>query len=90
MPVMDGPAFRAEQLGDPRLRSIPVLVLSADRTAAGDPRFRGVASCLKPVDADDLLRAVRHLASTRVSVPVEPYHIPRGRPLVRGRSHSRR
>src|SRR5262245_23870641 len=58
MPVMDGAAFRAEQLRDPELRAIPVLVVSADRADAGDPSFLGVASCPKPVDADDLLRAV--------------------------------
>ena len=94
MPVMDGPTFRAEQLRDPSLRSIPVLVLSADRTAAGDQRFRGVASCPKPVDPDDLLRAVGRLAVTRVSIPVEPGQVGRrdvrGRPLLRGRSHGRR
>ena len=94
MPVMDGPTFRAEQLRDPRLRSIPVLVVSADRTAVGDPRFRGVVSCPKPVDPDDLLRAVGHLAVTRVSIPVEPAQVGRrevrGRPLLRGRSHGRR
>jgi CheY-like chemotaxis protein len=94
MPVMDGPTFRAEQLRDPRLRSIPVLVVSADRTAAGDPRFRGVPSCPKPVDPDDLLRAVGRLVVTRVSIPVEPGQVGRrevrGRPLLRGRAHGRR
>jgi len=94
MPVMDGPTFRAEQLRDPRLRSIPVLVLSADRTAAGDPRFLGVRSCPKPVDPDDLLRVVGRLATTRVSIPVESGHVGRrevrGRPLLRGRSRGRR
>jgi len=94
MPVMDGPAFRTEQLRDPRLRSIPVLVLSADRAAAGDPRFRGVASRPKPVDPDDLLRTVDGLTSTRVSISVEPGPVGRrevrGRPLLRGRSHGRR
>ena len=29
MPVMDGPQFRAAQLGDPGLAAIPVIVLSA-------------------------------------------------------------
>lgn len=29
MPVMDGTAFRAEQLGDPRLAAIPVVIMSA-------------------------------------------------------------
>ena len=94
MPVMDGPTFRAEQLRDPRLRSIPVLVVSADRTAAGDPRFRDVASCPKPVDPDDLLRAIRRVTVARVSITVEPRQVARrevrGRPVFRGRSHGRR
>ena len=33
MPVMDGWQFRVEQKRDPRLASIPVLVISADTTA---------------------------------------------------------
>jgi len=94
MPVMDGATFRAEQLRDPGLRSIPVLVVSADRAADADARFRGVASCPKPVDPDDLLRAVRRLTAMRVSIPVEPGRVrpreARGRPLLRGRSRGRR
>jgi CheY-like chemotaxis protein len=34
MPVMDGRAFRAEQLRDPALASIPVIVMSAHADAA--------------------------------------------------------
>src|SRR5437016_2244043 len=94
MPVMDGARFRGEQLRDPRLRSIPVLVLSADRAADADARLRGVPSCPKPVDPDDLLRAVRRLTASRISIPVEPGPVRprevRGRPLLRGRSHGRR
>lgn len=94
MPVMDGPAFRTEQLRDPRLRSIPVLVVSADRAPAGDLRFRGVVSFPKPADPDDLLRAVRRLTPTRISIAVEPGSIGRrevrGRPHLPGRSRDRR
>ena len=31
MPVLDGFGFRREQLGDPKLASIPVVILSAER-----------------------------------------------------------
>jgi len=94
MPVMDGAAFRTEQVRDPGLRVIPVLVVSADRTAEDDPRFRDVTAYPKPVDPDDLLRAVRRLTATRISIPVEPGQVTRrearGRPLLRGRSRGRR
>ncbi len=57
MPVMTGWEFRAAQLGDPALATIPVLVLSASgRGIAADRRMR------KPLALDELLRAVRELA----------------------------
>ncbi len=63
MPVLDGYAFRAEQLRDPELKDIPVVVCSA----AGDLRQRaGVLSPAallpKPVELDRLAGAVRSLA----------------------------
>ena len=58
MPVLDGWAFRAEQLADPRLASIPVIVLSA-HASRGDVAQLGAAAFLsKPVDLDALLLAV--------------------------------
>ncbi len=55
MPVMDAWAFRAAQLADPRLASIPVIVLSADRFATDKARALGARGChVKPIDFDRL------------------------------------
>ncbi len=57
MPLMSGSEFREAQLGDPTLADIPVLVLSAStRAVAADRRMA------KPVELDELVRAVRELA----------------------------
>jgi CheY-like chemotaxis protein len=59
MPGMDGWAFRAEQMKDPALADIPVLVITADSAAATEALARGAVSALtKPVEFDRLLRVV--------------------------------
>lgn len=59
MPVMDGWAFRAEQLADPTLADIPVIVLTADGNAAEKAAQLACAGGLrKPVDLLTLLDAV--------------------------------
>ena len=63
MPVMDGWAFRAEQLADERLAGIPVVILSAAtdvrRHAA---QLRVEDFLVKPLDVPQLLHAVeRHI-----------------------------
>jgi len=55
MPVMDGPAFREEQLKSPALASIPVAILSAKADAAVDA---GVLHLRKPVRPRELLAFV--------------------------------
>ena len=60
MPVMDGWAFREAQLGDPHLASIPVVLLSAAPDIAAKAKRLQIERCLKkPLDLDDLFRAVR-------------------------------
>jgi len=60
MPVMNGWQFRAEQLKDPRLASVPVLVISADPQVQPKAASLGVAGLLKkPISLDDLLEAVK-------------------------------
>ena len=57
MPVMDGSSFRQAQLQDPRLASIPVVVLSA---------YRDVDRHAAPIDAVSVLRkppSVRELVT---------------------------
>jgi CheY-like chemotaxis protein len=59
MPEMDGWAFRSEQLKDPRLADIPVIVMSADSAAARRAvQFGVVAAMTKPVEYDPLLHLV--------------------------------
>jgi CheY-like chemotaxis protein len=60
MPVMNGWQFRAEQLKDPRLASVPVLVISADPQVQTKAASLGAAGLLrKPISLDDLLLAVK-------------------------------
>jgi CheY-like chemotaxis protein len=59
MPVMDGWAFRAEQLRDPTLAGIPVIVLTADGHAVeGAALMKGANALRKPVELETLLAAV--------------------------------
>ena len=59
MPVMDGWAFRAEQLRDATLAQIPVIVLTADGSAAHKGYLMDGARVLKkPIDLDTLLNAL--------------------------------
>jgi CheY-like chemotaxis protein len=57
MPVMDGWTFRDALERDPRLRTVPVVVISA---AGGEMmrRVRAEAYVSKPVDIDELLHVV--------------------------------
>jgi CheY-like chemotaxis protein len=60
MPVMNGYEFRAEQLKDPKLAAIPVIVLTADgraREKAAELRAKHIFQ--KPLSPPDLLRAIR-------------------------------
>ena len=60
MPVMDGLAFRAEQLRDPALSDIPVIILTADGAAADKVRHMNSAGVLrKPVELLTLLDAIQ-------------------------------
>ena len=60
MPVMNGSEFRKQQRQDPALKSIPVVVVSAD---AGVPQKAAALDAaeylIKPVDFDKLIEAVQ-------------------------------
>ena len=58
MPVMDGLAFRAEQLHDPALAGIPVIVLTADGHAVEKAALSGANAMRKPIELETLLAAV--------------------------------
>lgn len=66
MPIMNGWQFRQEQLQDPVLASIPVILLS------GEPRLSQTAASLdaaadfaKPIDVDRLFAGIRLLDENR-------------------------
>lgn len=61
MPGMDGWDFRSEQLRDPRLASVPVVIVSASGFSRESIRtqFRPAAYVEKPIDKDVLLGAIR-------------------------------
>jgi CheY-like chemotaxis protein len=65
MPRMDGMQFRAEQLRDPALAGIPVVVLSADGKLEQKLKELAPAGCLpKPVDLGKLLETVTRYCGT--------------------------
>jgi CheY-like chemotaxis protein len=55
MPIMNGWQFREEQLRDPRLASIPVVVMTGDRSQAAREGLPGTAGFLaKPLELQEL------------------------------------
>lgn len=61
MPGMNGSQFRASQLEDPRLATVPLVVMTGDNKAEQKAAELGAVRCLKkPVDIADLIAAVRN------------------------------
>jgi CheY-like chemotaxis protein len=58
MPVMNGWDFRVEQLKDPRLAQVPVLVITADALAAQQHPQGVIGAMTKPIDFDRLMQVV--------------------------------
>ena len=61
MPVLDGYGFRAEQLSDPELEDIPIVVCSAVADPQETASLRPAALLSKPVEFERLAGAVRGL-----------------------------
>ena len=59
MPGMNGAQFRAEQMNDPALAALPVVVLSGDGRAPEKAGILDLEVLKKPVDFDMLLATVR-------------------------------
>jgi CheY-like chemotaxis protein len=69
MPVMNGSQFLARKRWNPRLRGIPVVILSAwNRQWAGAVDAVEVLS--KPVDLDRLWQLVKHTCDASVNIRV--------------------
>jgi CheY-like chemotaxis protein len=59
MPVKNGWEFREEQMSDPAIADVPVVVVSADRNARDRGDTLGAVEYLvKPVDFDHLLGTI--------------------------------
>lgn len=58
MPGMNGLEFRAEQLRDPVLAAIPVVMISAGGDVVAKAAAVGLPGLLKPIDLDVLLATV--------------------------------
>ena len=59
MPVKNGWEFRAEQMADPEIADVPVVVVSADRNARDGAASLGALDYLvKPIDFDHLLGTI--------------------------------
>ena len=59
MPVKNGWEFRAEQMADPDIAGVPVVVVSADRNARDGAATLGAIDYLvKPIDFDRLLGTI--------------------------------
>jgi CheY-like chemotaxis protein len=59
MPGMNGWQFRAEQMRDAALASIPTIVMTGFPAAVENASSLGAAACLKkPIDLDELLDTV--------------------------------
>jgi CheY-like chemotaxis protein len=69
MPVMDGWDFRAEQLRDPELRDVPVVVMTAAGFSADSIKlqFGDIEFVAKPFGPEALLEAIKH-SSKRASL----------------------
>lgn len=63
MPIMSGEEFRIAQLQDPRLATVPVIVMTADATAEDRVTSLGVSKFLrKPLRIDELISAMQAAA----------------------------
>lgn len=64
MPIMNGWEFRAEQLRDPNLASIPVVIMTADGRAADKARTLHADYLKKPIHLNALLELVNDYCGT--------------------------
>lgn len=66
MPVMNGWQFREQQVRDPELASIPVVVITANRDTRG---IQADDTLFKPVNPEHLLEVVERFRATEAPIP---------------------
>jgi CheY-like chemotaxis protein len=77
LPVMDAWQFRAEQMRDPSLADIPVVIFSANPKLGTHADALGAAAVIrKPPDLDELLRTLARFVPRTSAPPEEPPPIP--------------
>jgi CheY-like chemotaxis protein len=69
MPEVDGFAFRAAQVADPRLASVPTIVLTASMLTVGTNSLRATAVVTKPVTVGRVLALVDAYCQPRDGAP---------------------
>jgi CheY-like chemotaxis protein len=67
MPIMDGRSFREEQMQQPDLSGIPVIVISAHLDHAVTADLHAAAYLRKPVKLADVLQQIREYCDPRGS-----------------------
>jgi CheY-like chemotaxis protein len=70
MPFMDGYEFVSALRADPATRHIPVIFLTVNKSVAERAKQLGAGHLMKPVLADDLLRAVAQFAPPPPRSPI--------------------
>jgi CheY-like chemotaxis protein len=67
MPGMDGWDFRSEQMRDPKLAAVPVVIVSASGFSPESIRtqFRPAAYVAKPIERGELLDVIREVVRSR-------------------------
>lgn len=70
MPVMSGSQFLARRRWNPRLRAIPVVMLSAWNREWAGARLDAVEVLSKPVDLDRLLSLVKRVCDRPLSIRI--------------------
>ncbi|MDB4985900.1 MAG: chemotaxis protein CheY [Myxococcaceae bacterium] len=72
MPIMDGLSFRWEQLADPKLASIPVIILSASGHCHQTAEELCTAGCIrKPCQPDELLETLARVCRSHAEPEVQ-------------------
>lgn len=64
MPVMSGFEFRAQQLADPSIADVPVVVLTAGSVSERLYALRPLACLAKPFELDELLRVIARVPTS--------------------------